>query len=59
MGEIVVISEKILCWKTGVKNSETENWCNKLESVKTLRWKIGEKNSGQKMKKIGLTDEKN
>ncbi len=44
--EMVAVSEKVLGSKIDV-----ENWCKKLESVKILVWKIGKKNSSQKMKK--------
>ncbi len=32
MGEVVAVGEKILGWKIGVKNSNKENRCEKLES---------------------------
>ncbi len=50
MGEMVAV------WKNcrsenGHEKSMTENRCEKLESGKILGWKIGVKNSSQKMKK--------
>ncbi len=51
MGEMVAVSEKNVGRKSNVKNFKMENRCEKLESVKILGWKIGVKNSSQKMKK--------
>ncbi len=42
------VSEKILGWKIGVKNSKMEIQCEKLELMKILRWRINVKNSSQK-----------
>ncbi len=56
MDEMVAVSEKILAWKIGMKNSNTEKQCKKLELVKILGWRIGAKIQMKKWK-TGLTDE--
>ncbi len=43
MGEMEVVSETILGWEIGVKNSKMENWCKNSKVVKKTGQKIGGK----------------
>ncbi len=57
---MVAVSEKILGQKIDVKNSKTENGCEKLRSVKILGRKMCEKfwSENEKKKRTRPMDEK-